>query len=73
MKRYYPLAYLNGKKDPFNTMSTYDSCFTVDECYSIIRTWKSMNLNITECYIQEYDGNNQTNYIKHSVPENIWK
>ena len=70
VRRFYPLAYIDGKKDPLNTLSTYDSQSTMDECYKIIGIWVSSGYNITECYIQEYDETD--NFILHDVPEIVY-
>lgn len=60
MKKYYPMATYDGKTDPFHTLTTYDSQFTVDECLSVIRNWISSGFRIDKCWIQEFDENSNT-------------
>ena len=64
MKTFYPMATYDKQTDPFHTLTTYDSQFTVNECLVVIRNWISAGYKIDKCWIQEYD--TDTN-----VPKNI--
>ena len=78
MKKYYPMATYDKQTDPFHTLTTYDSQFTVDECLVVIRNWISAGYKIDKCWIQEFDTDTQTpnNISVHIVggkPKCIYK
>lgn len=55
MKKYYPMATCNGKTDALNTLTTYDSLDSVEECLKVFETWLSSGYSIDRMWIQEYE------------------
>ena len=55
MKTYWPCAIimLDGTKE---TISTYDSCFSLEEAHKVFNLWRDYyKYNIVECWVDVYD------------------
>lgn len=56
MKTYWPCAIIRLSDGTENTISTYDSCFSLEEAQEMFNLWRDYyKYNIVECWVDVYD------------------